>query len=283
MRAIAEYIMRGRSQAVMVALVGSWVPILTQATLGLVTLRRGWQDGVLVMMWALLPSLAAFWLGDMSFSLAVSSVAVVLVSVASAVVLRTTVSWSASLATLVATSAFGALLTVLLSDDIVAEMKAFVEQLLKDSDPEVAKQLFSHWTEVWCAGIIAFWIVTSGLVSLVVARWWQALLYNPGGFKQEFHGLRLNLRLGLVCAASLVYCQSRGGEYEYWSKVFSVPLVVVGLGVMHAAISRFRFGTGAVVFAYFGLLVVSPVALLLAAVGFSDLWLDYRKRFNLQP
>ena len=38
---------------------------------------------------------------------------------------------------------------------------------------------------------------------LMTARWMQALLFNPGGFRTEFHGLRIerHVALGLIAAA----------------------------------------------------------------------------------
>ncbi len=59
MRAVAEYVMRGRNQALWVSVIGastlmfSW---LSAAVLALVTLRRGPGDGVYILAWAVLPA-----------------------------------------------------------------------------------------------------------------------------------------------------------------------------------------------------------------------------------
>ncbi|MBX2857949.1 MAG: hypothetical protein KTR17_04740 [Cellvibrionaceae bacterium] len=280
MRAIAEYIVRGRSQAVIVALVGSWVPILTQATLSLVALRKGPNEGLLVTLWALLPALATIWFGDISLVLAISSVAAILISLAGATVLRFTVSWPATLACFVAMSSLSAVVAVVISEDIVAEMRTFVAQLTKGADPEDVKRLFSIWTVTWWAGLVAFWTAVSALIGLIVGRWWQAMLFNPGGFREEFHGLRLTSPLAVVCGGAMFYCNALGAEYYYWSKVFALPLVIAGLGLMHAAIAKHRLGGPSVVLAYMGLLL-PPVQLLLALFGLTDVWLNYRKKFNL--
>lgn len=51
--------MRGRVQATVVALLGSWVPLLSPATVGLVTLRLGYQQGIWIFAAAILPALIA--------------------------------------------------------------------------------------------------------------------------------------------------------------------------------------------------------------------------------
>lgn len=60
MRALAEFIMRGRPQACLVALVGVIVPLIGPASVGLVTLRKGSFEGALVALWATLPFFVLF-------------------------------------------------------------------------------------------------------------------------------------------------------------------------------------------------------------------------------
>src|SRR3569623_513821 len=55
MRALAQYIMRGRMQAMLVALAMAIMSMilppmnyLSSAVIGLVTLRRGWQEGLII-------------------------------------------------------------------------------------------------------------------------------------------------------------------------------------------------------------------------------------------
>ena len=68
MRALAEFLMRGPKQAVIVAVIAAALPLmfwLSAAVLTLVTLRKGVGEGVNVLVWALLPAIA-WWikLGD---------------------------------------------------------------------------------------------------------------------------------------------------------------------------------------------------------------------------
>lgn len=61
MRAIAEFIMRGRMQATLVVAAAAALPLLfwlSAAASALVLLRRGMQDAVTIVVWAVLPALA---------------------------------------------------------------------------------------------------------------------------------------------------------------------------------------------------------------------------------
>ncbi len=60
MRALAQYVMRGRMQAVIVAAVATGSVLfawLGAAVVALVTLRKGTNQGLYVLFWALLPSI----------------------------------------------------------------------------------------------------------------------------------------------------------------------------------------------------------------------------------
>jgi hypothetical protein len=90
MRGLAEFIMRGRWQALAVAVLGAGSLLfgwLSAAAVALVTLRKGVTDGSWLVLWALLPALLAGWIsGD------IGSIILLLGTYLLAVVLRVTVS-----------------------------------------------------------------------------------------------------------------------------------------------------------------------------------------------
>lgn len=90
MRALAEFIMRGRLQASAVALVGSVVPFLSPATVGLVTLRKGGSEAFIVALWSAMPIVVSYHIGQTSPFLAVISVASLVHVIAVATVLKVT-------------------------------------------------------------------------------------------------------------------------------------------------------------------------------------------------
>jgi len=64
MRALAEFIMRGRLQAGTIAVLGYIIPLLTPATLALVTLRKGAFEGTVILLFGLFPALLSLMLAD---------------------------------------------------------------------------------------------------------------------------------------------------------------------------------------------------------------------------
>mgnify|MGYP007113695048 CR=1 FL=1 len=66
-------------------------------------------------------------------------------------------------------------------------------EALKESevlDADQADQLIEVLAG-WMTGVLAAGMFLQLVFGLLLGRWWQALLYNPGGFRSEFHQLRL--------------------------------------------------------------------------------------------
>ena len=79
MRGLAEYVMSGRRQAATVAVLFGLIPmlnLLSGAVVALVMLRKGTQEGFLIMMWALLPAGLQWLVGDTAAVFMVVGVAV---------------------------------------------------------------------------------------------------------------------------------------------------------------------------------------------------------------
>ncbi|TVZ37760.1 hypothetical protein P886_2105 [Alteromonadaceae bacterium 2753L.S.0a.02] len=285
MRALAEFIMRGRTQAVIMALLGSWVPLLSQGALGLVTLRKGWQEGLIITLWASLPAFVALWVGDVAKVMAVAGIEVMFVAYLSSVTLRYTVSWPATLAAIVALSSLAAVVAAVMVEDVSQQLVGFFREFM-DAESQQAlddaqADLFANWSVVRAAGIIAVWVSLTTFAGLIVARWWQAMLYNPGGFREEFHNLRLNPAVAMAASLGLLVAEVRGMDYAFWGLVFGMPLLVAGIGLLHCFVAAKKLGTWPLVAFYVGLFFIAPLGIVVCLFGLSDVWIDYRKRFNL--
>ncbi|AFU99227.1 hypothetical protein M5M_10230 [Simiduia agarivorans SA1 = DSM 21679] len=286
MQALLEFIMRGRLQAVTAAMIGSWFPLVSPAVVALVSLRKGAFEGALVMVGAMLPALFALVLNTQGMSdigpamVFVTLLSLVVVMLA-AQVLRLTVSWARTLTGLVALSAAAALvLGVFLPDPVQAMTDAlgdFMQQLAANA-PEGAVVASPDGTFV--LGLIAFVIALSGVGSLLLARWCQARLYNPGGFQQEFHSLRLTPVQAMISALAAIYCMVQPMGYQPWASLFSLPLLVAGVALIHALVQARGSGPGWLVVMYIALFVWAPLTALLAAVGLADTWLNIRGRLQ---
>lgn len=284
MQAVAQFIMRGRWQAATVALLGSWFPVVTPATVGLVGLRLGAVEGFLVLLWAVLPAMVALWASDVGVLMASSTVAVLIVVLLNAVYLRICMSWERTSMLLVATSTLAALGISLLTPDLAASLTETLGELATPAEqspldqPEALASM--AWSNTAIAGVLAYLVALSSLIALLVARWWQALLYNPGGFQVELHNLRLTPLPAVVCAGATVYCLLVNAEYQAWANVFSLPLLLAGMGLVHHTVKNYRLGLAVLVVLYVALVLVRPAVLLIAALAFADVWLNLRNRLT---
>lgn len=280
MRILAEFIMRGRAQAAVVALIGSWFPLVSPSTVALVTLRRGYLDGILILLWAFLPALIAVMISDMGPLMPAVTITGLLATFMGAQLLRSS-SWPPTLMGMVALSCLAAILLALTMPDPVAEVSKALGEMFGQMQAEMPQgEPLLVPTETFVVGLLAYVIAVSSVMSLLLARWWQALLYNPGGFQLEFHQLRLTPVQVLSCFAAVLYCWLQGGDYQIWASVFGLPLILVGLAMVHFAIKARGMGVQWLILFYIGLIMVGPLTAVLAILALLDTWIDFRSRIK---
>ena len=298
MSALAQFIMKGRSQAILVLAsftILSWLlslaSLLAAAALALPTLRRGIQDGAVVAL-AALPIVALA--GQLLMGSAVQAggfalviwVPVLLV----AWVLRSTASLSSALLTTIGLGVISVIGFYLVIDDVAGFwndqfqviLKPILEQQMQgatDAPIALTLELFSRYA----TGSIAAGSVLSVILSIFLARWWQAGLYNPGGFRTEFMALALNKWAALGLMGLIALIALTGGELGVFFANLVIPVFVgfmtAGFSVVHAFCGAHPSGRFWLIGLYIALLFVTPLILLIALVGISDSWFDWRRRF----
>ena len=133
---------------------------------------------------------------------------------------------------------------------------------------------------VTIAGLLGLVNAITCVLCLLLARWWQALLYNPGGFREEFHGLRLSPALGSTLAVLILAISTLGLEYRPWAVLFAVPLTFAGLGLVHARAAYRGQGLGYLVLFYLLWVMLDPVKLIVIGFAVADSWIDFRSRWR---
>ena len=284
MQGLAEFIMRGRRQATLVVGLSVAVPLLFwfgAVVLALVLLRRGWSEGMSVVVWGALPALAWALIGDPTPLL------VLLGSAALALLLRQRSEWS--LVTMAA-APLGLVFALVLMATLQAPLQQLAEQI-----QAALPQMLSELGEVneaalarlqtmlvpLLAGLMGATQAAMTLVSLMLARAWQARLYNPGGFREEFHRLRLAPWMGLVLLLAVFGAPQVDG-LVLLAPVATVPLLFAGLALVHGVVGIKRLGIGPLVVLYVALLFVWQVLYpLIMILAFIDSLFDFRSR--LQP
>jgi len=283
MRALAGFVMRGRREALLVAVVASVVPMffwVGSAAVGLLTLRRGGTEGGFVALWALLPCLVLARFGEVVPAAAMIGIWLV------AMVLRATRSWAL---TLLAASAIGLVFGLGLLGAGGAYLEAvrtiaegFIAEVGKRSgDPAVAAQLQAPDTQQ-IASIFGFMLALTLVGCTVLARWWQSALFNPGGFREEFHAIRFGSvpGLALVGAGASLYLQ--GPAMQIWAQIVMLPLLVAGIGLVHALVARRRVG-GMLGLLYAALLLAPPVKYVVMGLAAVDAVANLRRLLGVAP
>ena len=273
--------MRGRANACGVALAGYLVPLLSQSTIGLVTLKKGFVEGLVVSLWALLPILLGWFVSDLDAHGAnrlltlVSSFSLIIVVVA-AQILRVTISWQWTLIVVVLASVGATLSLVVFAPQGLEQLTPIVMSLLTGgANSELSKDILDP--ELFVLSMLAWGLVVTAVTSLIISRWWQAMVYNPGGFVKEFHRLRLDARVAQVIVALGVVGFFLYSEHILWIQLILVPLLVSGIALAHHSAAALNLNTSFLILMYIGLFMFSPAfALILICLGFVDSQLDLR-------
>jgi uncharacterized protein YybS (DUF2232 family) len=133
----------------------------------------------------------------------------------------------------------------------------------------------------YMTGIIAAGSVCGLLFGLFLGRWWQANLYNPGGFKQEFLFLQCKGRLSVGAFALVGIAVATSGVISeiVWNTtiLLFVLFAVTGTAVLHTVFSKMKLERFIVPMLYITLFLIPHAILLVVLVGLSDPWLNLRK------
>lgn len=305
MRAFAAYAMRGRLQAMLMAAVAALLSLIlppvsyvSGAVVALVTLRRGPKEGLFVIAGA---TAGAAVLTGLLFRNPAPGLAYALILWLPLWLLSGVLRQTISLPTTLAAAGALGLAVVLAVFAVVGDPAAWwssalettfrplLEQAGFDLSGDEARGVIEARARIM-TGLMAGVLVLSLVCSLLLARWWQAMLYNPGGFREEFHAVRL-ARATSVAAAVIVALAIPGqGRFQEALLNFVPVLVVVfalaGLALVHAIVASRNGHVLWLVGLYVAVLFVLPqLVLLLAVLAFADSWLDLRRRWatNTRP
>jgi hypothetical protein len=282
MRALAEFAMRGRAQAIGVAIAGIVLPFfiwISAAVIGLVALRRSAQDAFIVLGWSVLAAVAIMlWQGDPGPVTALIGTAI------AAWVLRWSLSWSLALTAIVVAGLLSAVLLEAVDSSFVAQLSAVLNEFLaklREQLPAGQATLITQMSSVQVSGLLGLRSATLMTIALLLARWWQALLYNSGGFRTEFHSLRLPVPVVIGLIASSLLIMQVGDDYKIWAALFALPFLVAGFALVHGMVGIKHWGRGPLIVLYLAWFLawelVTGVLLILAV---ADSWLDFRGRLS---
>ena len=272
MRGLAEYVMTGRRQAIIAVILLGLIPLvnlLNPVVVGLIALRKGLQEVVVIFAWAILPLGAWAVAGD------VVPLIMLIGITGLAVLLRETESWEF---TLLAAIAVGVCVEVYfrLQPAVIDALMQQLDLYLQASNPQGLQ--IEEVRDVMLSVIGAVYMFLS-IVLLMLARWMQAVLYNPGGFKQEFHSLRVEQKVALALIVIMLLSSFGIVVPEAWVLYFVLPLLFSGIALTHAVVAKKKLSSMWLVTFYI-LLMLPVVVQILVLLALVDSWYDFRSRLS---
>lgn len=298
MQAIAAFVLRGRNQAILsvigfatLALFFTPFGLFSAASIGLVTLVHGARQGITITVIASV------------FMLVISSLTGQMVLGLEYVVFYWLPVWflaqllgknySLSLV-VIAASIIGMVVAIVMAALYVtyeAEWNTFIvnnllpafEQAKVDMSKEDIKVLLLNVGR-WLVHFGAAYWVLSMCASLFIARWWQSLILHPGGFGEEYRQLRFGIIfaiVGMILAAFAVVVKDGmlGHIFIGMAAVVAVVFIFQGLAIAHYVAAVRKLKGIWLYMLYLMMMVLMPYELLLIAlVGLSDNWANYRMR-----
>ena len=295
MRSLASFIMRGRMQAVLITILfaGLSLPLapliyFSGGAVALVTLRIGSQSGLSVVLISgiVISLLSMVAMGSMLPGLVFTGMVWLPVWL-----LSTMLRQSRSLDYVITIAcSIGLLLTLmahlLLSDPVMWWQQVLDQLLVTMVDVGGSANEIGAITEQLArlmTAIVVVAITLNILFSLFVGRWWQSQLYNPNGFKLEFHQLKLPKALAwvtiVVMLISMFAQQGAGMLAGNLMIVLVFFYLLQGLAIIHCVVAERELSIGWLVGLYLVMLIALPqITALLMLVGVSDAWFNIRQR-----
>lgn len=294
MRFLAEFIMRGKGQAIAVtsffALLSLILPpisIVSSAAVALVSLRKGAYQGLWILLGASLACavLGVVVLGSFQFAFGYALVLWLPVWLLS-FVLREGRNLSLVLEISVALGVLAVSGFYFFMDSPALYwykiLQVVIQPMVAASDiPMEAINNTIAILSQYMTGVLAIGSVTSLLLGLLLARWWQANLYNPGGFGAEYLMLKMPFRFAVATGITLLLASISDGLFSEMAWNIGIILFMaytfVGMAVVHTLIQKITVKFFLLPVFYTLFFVVPQVVVPVAIIGISDTWLNLRK------
>lgn len=308
LRRVTHFLLRHRWQALILTFASTFVPII--GILGiliaaLVTLVKGVLEGAVFTLAATLPYIISFYISshhEAAIPLVVwAAVGVAVISNVLTWVFTAMLRWQASFSQIIQIAALVGILVISiihLAYPQVADwwgvqlqdnynQAASVAGMLKNtsmaaSSNEAQIEAISL-TKSYATGLMIGAILLNAILQLIVARWWQAAIYNPGSLRKELQGIRLSRLAGLLFLISMVFSYLGNSVVLDIMPVLYMLFCAAGLSLIHYLIKQMNMTSAwfwlAVV--YIVLIFAMPTSVVIVAViAFFDIWFDLRKRFK---
>ncbi len=285
--------MAGRIQAAIFVVLSTLISLLlpplivfSNATIALITLRKGWQQGILYTLLATITLvIVSVLLKQPASSGFVAGLATWLPVVLIASALAMTKSWSKTLQLTLLISVAGVLLFHLTHPDAAAywepvlkQMKPMLQQAYQLSDSKLDETISNAAS--WMTGTFAAALAVIAILSLIIARNWQARLYNPGGFGEEFRQIAIGKQASIVLLVGITLAVITANQLIIELIMVGVAVFMFqGLSLAHSIVKQRNMSVRWLVGLYVLMfLLLIQMIVLLATFGLVDNFSDFRHK-----
>jgi hypothetical protein len=290
---LAQWLLKGQGQAlafVTVCFSAGYIfwplNIIAAASLSLITLRHGAQKSATIAALALIPAaIIGYRLGGTYMPLMLG-----LSTLITSGVLKQTRSWSFSLLALTVSAFVASAAMLVFAEAALLEQVNMMQELLAQVGQQMADQnnaqaemmqlINDSLNTRFIAGIWGSMLVIMVFFGLALARSWQAKLYNPGGFQQEFHQLRLGRADTLIYIVSGIGLLAIDTSLMTWAWMSFFPLTISAIALCHWVAKQRGLGQHWYVIFYILLIVSDFVRLLLVVIAMLDTTVNFRQRIS---
>ncbi len=304
LRRFTDFVLRSRVHAMGVAFVLSLIPLFG-ASLGIlvaafVTLLRGAFEGTLVLCATVAPFILSYALSfdaTQSQMMMVATATIVAINVLTwllALVLRCYSSWSRVVGVSVLVGILlvciihlmfpgvqdwsGAQLTAYMNKTATMLQQLAPTDVSARQDVQAASMIAAM--KPYITGFVVASILLNALVQLVITRWWQAIIFNPGELRKELYRIRLDYLLAGVFIAVLALAYVNNAYAMDMLPVMVVGFAAAGLSLVHAILKASRAGFFWLILVYLAVIFIFPAGIVLVAMaGLLDSFFDIRLRF----
>jgi len=290
---IGNYLLSGRFQAIAAttfsALISLFVPplafLISGSVIALITLRKGAAIALQTLIASLLLLLAFSLLANLPLELCFAYALVIWIPV-----------WFASAALrfferqglLLLVAGLFAMTLIIAIYLIIGDVSAWWQQWLTLMlEKAVPPENIEQYQEVLApaAGMINGMMIAGFMLNIVMSvlcgRWWQSRLFNPGAFQKEFYALRLPSEILPVSALIVLLVLTLA---EPWQDLFRDIMFVLmfmyliqGISSVHRNVDKFKLSIGWLISMYCLLLLLPQMALFIACLGMTDIYVGWRK------
>lgn len=294
---LAKLILKNTSNAALVATIMALLGVflvpavwVSGAAIALATLARGYITGLIVLLAATAGSLV---FSNIMFASPTEVMVFVLLvwlpTWMAAVVLRYSVSLANSVQLLGMLSLASVVVMYLIWPNYGElwrpTLEMLVQQLPVESQWQLDQQVLQQAGELvirLTPGLIACCILIGSILSLFLARWWQAELYNPGGFGREFHSLNLGKSIAVITVVTAIATFRFQSDMAHSVLlVLSFLYLIQGISIFHAVANKKDLSFAWLLLVYVLMFFTPEFRALIVVAGLSDTLFDFRRRLAI--